>query len=78
MTGKDKQRAKNNRTTFVTPEECKVLGKNLLKLSDISEGNIFNKTILGTLEEVAKELPNNFVDLLIIDPPYNLNKILAK
>lgn len=36
--------------------------------------DIKNKIILGDLFEINKNLPNNFVDLLILDPPYNLNK----
>lgn len=35
---------------------------------------IINKTICQDLNEVIDLLPDNFVDLLIIDPPYNLNK----
>lgn len=42
--------------------------------SELSHGNIINKTILGDTFEVLKKLPDNFVDLLIVDPPYNLNK----
>ena len=35
---------------------------------------IVNTTILGNMIEVVPYLPNNFVDLLFLDPPYNLNK----
>ena len=31
-------------------------------------------TIRGDCLKVAKSLPQNFVDLLVLDPPYNLNK----
>ena len=36
--------------------------------------NILNKTIIGDSLKVMEKLPRSFVDLLIVDPPYNLNK----
>src|SRR5690606_20999331 len=39
-----------------------------------SLNKILNKTIHQTLEETVKYLPENFVDLLFLDPPYNLYK----
>lgn len=36
--------------------------------------NIRNKTIKGDTFDVIKYLPNQFVDLLIVDPPYNISK----
>ena len=36
--------------------------------------SILNKTILGDCLEVIPLLPNSFIDLLIVDPPYNLDK----
>ena len=36
--------------------------------------NIINQTINGNSFEVMKRLLNNFVDLALIDPPYNINK----
>jgi site-specific DNA-methyltransferase (adenine-specific) len=68
-----KKRAKNNRTTFVTEKEVKNLQK-LLLTNKMLDGDILNKTIYGQLSEVAPHLPNASVDLLFIDPPYNLNK----
>lgn len=35
---------------------------------------IIDKTILGDSFEVLSNIPSNFVDLLIVDPPYNLDK----
>lgn len=70
---KEKVRAKNNRTTFVLADEIPPLRKKLLLAKDV-KNNVFNKTILGQLEEVSSKLPSGFVDLLFIDPPYNLNK----
>ena len=70
---KVKVRAKNNRTTSVLESEISHFKKDLVTGSKL-KGNIENKTIHGKLEDVANKLPKNFVDLLFIDPPYNLNK----
>ena len=70
-----KQRAARNRTITLSQEELKRYGKNLiysLKNTDLKD--IINKTICGNLLDVLNYLPKNFVDLLIIDPPYNLSK----
>lgn len=69
----EKTRAKNNRTTFVLTEEVSVFKKRVIVPDDL-QGEFLNKTIHGRLEEVASKLPPAFVDLLFIDPPYNLNK----
>lgn len=69
----NKIRAKNNRTTFVSEHEVAFLKKKLLSVGDLSD-DFCNKTVCGTIEEVSPKLPKAFVDLLFIDPPYNLNK----
>ncbi len=71
---KEKVRAKNNRTTFVTKEEILHFKKKLLEIDSVTNDNYKNKTIHGEINQVAQRLPKNFVDLLFIDPPYNLNK----
>ncbi len=38
---------------------------------------IMDRTIHGNILEIAKYLPTSFVDLLILDPPYNLSKIVS-
>ncbi|MBQ7668572.1 MAG: site-specific DNA-methyltransferase [Clostridia bacterium] len=40
----------------------------------LNEKNITNKLICGDTLKIIKKLPDNFVDLLITDPPYNLTK----
>jgi site-specific DNA-methyltransferase (adenine-specific) len=53
----------------------KNLQKNLKKVnSPVRLNEILNKTILGELDIVIPHLPERFVDLLFLDPPYNLNK----
>lgn len=36
--------------------------------------SVLNKTINGDMFEVCSYLPDNSIDLIIVDPPYNLNK----
>ena len=40
--------------------------------------NVLNKTILGDTFDVCSKLPNNSIDLMIVDPPYNLTKKFNK
>ncbi len=42
--------------------------------SPVDIGSILDKTILGDTLSVIPMLPHKFVDLLIVDPPYNLDK----
>ncbi len=71
-----KQRAPRNRTILISDSELSVYKEKLIKLSKstILE-NIENKTINQDIFEVLELLPNSFIDLLFIDPPYNLNKL---
>ena len=39
---------------------------------------IKNKIIWGDVFGVLEFLPNNFIDLVFADPPYNINKNLAR
>ena len=39
---------------------------------------IENKTIIGNSLEVMPLLPNSFADLVIADPPYNMNKVFGE
>lgn len=43
-------------------------------LNILSRQNIENKIIFGDTFKTIEKLPNNFIDLLIVDPPYNLLK----
>ncbi|MBR1844853.1 MAG: site-specific DNA-methyltransferase [Lachnospiraceae bacterium] len=42
--------------------------------NDVSIQQIINKTIIGDTFDVLDYLPNEFADLIIADPPYNLSK----
>src|SRR6266404_1862146 len=70
-----KQRAGRNRTIFLNPEDRARLRPRLLPSANIDEqGEPLSGTIHSDCMEVAKSLPRGFVDLLVLDPPYNLSK----
>lgn len=70
-----KVKAPYNRTLEISQEEKEVLSKSL---SYISKGcdykSLLNKIINQDIFDTIDHLPDNFVDLMIIDPPYNLYK----
>ncbi|MBQ9034349.1 MAG: site-specific DNA-methyltransferase [Alphaproteobacteria bacterium] len=70
------KKAKRNKTIDITVEEGKqYLAKCLTSKDDLADvKKIINKTICGDTFDVLSELPSGFVDLLIVDPPYNLSK----
>ena len=43
-------------------------------ISEMSPSEILDRVILGDSLEIMDKLPREFVDLLIVDPPYNLSK----
>ena len=70
-----KQRALRNKTLTILPEEIETLKKQITSVEEFNQKKDFiNKTINGNLFEVLPLLPNEFADLIIIDPPYNLSK----
>ena len=83
-----KVRAKNNRTIFLTDEERVRLSKSILssdfflnsllkEKSQLCAQDILDKTIHGDTISLLRYLPDEFADLIIIDPPYNLRKDFA-
>lgn len=72
---KKKERAANNRTLTLEPEEVEGLKSRLLTESNISaETDIVNRTLNGDILKMLEFVPDGFADLIIIDPPYNLSK----
>ncbi|MCL2762369.1 MAG: site-specific DNA-methyltransferase [Treponema sp.] len=71
-----KARAPRNRTITISENEHISLKKKLFYPNGekINPLQILNKTICADLFSILDLLPNEFVDLLIIDPPYNLDK----
>jgi site-specific DNA-methyltransferase (adenine-specific) len=64
-----------NKTIELSRNEIREYSSRLISLSkNASSKEILNKTINQDLFEAINCLPGKFVDLLIIDPPYNLRK----
>ncbi|MCX7984697.1 MAG: site-specific DNA-methyltransferase [Bacteroidetes bacterium] len=70
-----KHRAPYNRTITLTEKERKRFLSQIDRLTTPSAvGNVLNKVFCQDMMEAVVLLPENFVDLLILDPPYNLSK----
>lgn len=70
-----KDRAPNNRTITLSNAETDLYASQLLSLIEpqtLSE--VLDSTIQQDLFDALPFLPDGFVDLLIVDPPYNLRK----
>lgn len=68
-------KAARNKTIDITVEEGGAYLDRCLKVSEnISLNDVINKTVCGDTFEILDMLPHNFVDLLIVDPPYNMDK----
>jgi len=68
-------RAPNNRTLTCTPEEISELSETILQINqEMHCRDISNQLICGNFFDVATFFPTEFIDLLILDPPYNLTK----
>lgn len=71
----NKERAPRNRTITLKDEEKAKYKQKLLRLDkSVSLQEVLNRTINQDLFQVMDFLPKQSVDLLFIDPPYNLNK----
>ncbi|MGC8738613.1 MAG: DNA-methyltransferase [Candidatus Hydrogenedens sp.] len=68
-------KAGRNRTTTLSKQEVSIYTKQILRINHpVSVEKITNKILHQDLFEVIDFLPESFVDLLFIDPPYNLHK----
>lgn len=64
-----------NKTIDISVNEGIDYLKKCISVNDKTELNqVIDKTILGDSFSVLSLLPENFVDLMIVDPPYNINK----
>ncbi len=70
----NKQKAPRNRTVTLSEDEIPVLKSQILSKSQVNFGNFVNSTIKSDILEALPLLPDEFADLIIIDPPYNLTK----
>ena len=74
-----KSRAPRNRTLTLSTEELEHYQQRLLKLEGAVEAEaVLNQTINQDLLEALDKLPTGFVDLLFVDPPYNLTKTFGE
>ncbi|GAB1442334.1 hypothetical protein MASR2M39_11690 [Ignavibacteriales bacterium] len=68
-------RATKNKTITLNEEQIEKYSKKLIDLdAPVSVDQILDKTINRNLFDIIKFLPDGFVDLLILDPPYNLDR----
>lgn len=73
---KEKERAGRNRTICLTPEDKRTYLSKCIRCDDM--GDLSDQTIFGDCFEAFSKLPDKFVDLLIVDPPYNLDKTFGE
>lgn len=70
-----RKRAPRNRTLSCTDEETARLSRDVMRVETaVIPRDIEGRLVAGDIFDVAKFLPPEFVDLLILDPPYNLSK----
>lgn len=71
----NKKRSPRNRTLTCTKEEIDILNPQLLNIrTQSSLHDISERIINGDTFSILPYLPSSIVDLLIVDPPYNLSK----
>ena len=72
---KMKKRAPRNRTLTCTEAELASLSTDLLRLTEPASPELLTDRIVNQdLDHALPFLPAGFVDLMILDPPYNLTK----
>jgi len=75
MNQPEKQRATRNRTLTLSDQERAALSRRLLRPPlPASLRELSDQVVCGDSLALLPQLPKAFVDLLILDPPYNLNK----
>ena len=74
-----KVRAPRNRTLTVTDDEKSLLLAQTISLSHpVNAAEIEARVIHQDIFQCVPFLPDAFIDLLVVDPPYNLNKTFAE
>ncbi len=72
----DQERSPRNRTITLSSEEQSKYKERLLQIDKpVKLSEVINSTIHQDLLQVIDFLPSQSVDLLFIDPPYNLTKV---
>lgn len=68
-------KAIRNRTLTINDEDRKIYSSHITKENSLnSNSNFENKIINADLMNIIDLIPNDFANLIIIDPPYNINK----
>ena len=70
----EKVRAERNRTLTVSASEIPTLEKFILSANDIKKSFVDDSIINADLFDCLDYIPNGYFNLIIIDPPYNLDK----
>lgn len=74
-----KKRAPRNRTLIVEEHEGLELMREAIQLSKLSTmEEVSNSIIHQDIEDCIDHLPGQSVDLMVLDPPYNLDKIFGE
>lgn len=63
-----------NRTITIDPQEASLLESLLLTPEDASCQLANDSIIWGDMMDVLPQLPDQFADLILLDPPYNISK----
>ena len=70
-----KKRAPRNRTLTCSEDEIASLSAELMRLAEATTPtSLTDRVVNQNLEDALTFLPKAFVDLMVIDPPYNLTK----
>ena len=70
-----RKRAPRNRTLSCTDEEVVRLSRDVMRVdAAVAPEDLERRLVAGDIFQVAKYLPSEFVDLLILDPPYNMSR----
>lgn len=70
----EKSRAERNRTLTVAESERPSLERLILSTDDLKKGFVDDCVINADLFDCIDAIPNGYFNLIIIDPPYNLDK----
>ena len=69
-----KSRSPRNKTLQLTPADRQRLSPHLLSPKTLGATSIPEGVVCGDAIQLVEDFPTGFVDLLILDPPYNLNR----
>jgi site-specific DNA-methyltransferase (adenine-specific) len=70
-------RAGRNRTIALSRREIDEYAGLCRTSWSAESGNVINSVIHADAFDVLAAFPDNFIDLLVVDPPYNLNKVYS-